>query len=93
MGKEGHFGQHRVSFPGGSERWDDANNATNDQLERLRGGIDLIADERNRLAKRVAALESYMRLIMHRCNIPAKPGQVCHENPAEIARQALGGAE
>ena len=60
------------------------------EVERLRGGIDLIADERNRLAKRVADLESHMRLILHRCNVPARPDQVCHENPAEIARQALG---
>jgi hypothetical protein len=62
-----------------------------DHNERLISGIDLITDERNRLAKRVAALESYMRLIESRCDIPAKPGQVCHHNPAEIARQALGG--
>ena len=62
-----------------------------DHNERLISGIDLIAYERNRLAKRVADLESYMRLIESRCDNPAKPGQVCHHNPAEIARQALGG--
>ena len=43
------------------------------------------------LAERERKFRSILDLIAHRCANPAKPGQILHHDPAEIARDALGG--